>query len=42
VGDRLHKLKESDMEIYYSEVKNLLKIIQWKRQDYLKQKNNVK
>ena len=29
VSERLNRLKESDREVFFSEVKNLIKIIKW-------------
>lgn len=38
VGESLLRLTESDKEVFFSEVKNLIKIIKWNQERYLQEK----
>lgn len=42
VSDRLSNLTESDKEVFYSEVKNLIKIISWNQERFQKEKEAKK
>ena len=42
VSDRLSNLTESDKEVFYSEVKNLIKIISWNQERFQKMKEDKK